>query len=55
MVHVYGNMLAYGHIRRGQWVAMDRYFYCYLLYFLETGNRFALNLKFAVFARLASQ
>lgn len=55
VVLVYGAMFAHGHIHRGQRIVVDIYFYCYLLYFLETGNRFTINMKFAVFARLASQ
>lgn len=54
-VHVYGNMLSNRHSHRGQRKAFDIFLCCYRPYFLEEGCRFSLNLKFAIFARLASK
>lgn len=53
--HIYGNMLSHGQTHRCQRMTLDIFLFCYLLYFLETGSRFSLNLNFTLTDRLASQ
>lgn len=52
---MYENILSNRHSHRGQWKTLDIFLCCYLPHFPEEGCRFSLNLKFAIFARLASK